>query len=81
MVPILLIVGAALGVGCGLLLAWALRRQSMAAGLGSVIVSFLLISAAAFAVRAIARELVVPFGVITVLAFLGAAVAAALGKR
>ena len=73
--------GIVLGAGCGAALGWALGRQSMAAGLGAVIVSFLAISAALFAVRELARELLVPFGTLTVLAFLAMVVAAGIRRR
>jgi hypothetical protein len=47
----------------------------MAWGFGAVIASFLLISAAILAVRMLARDSMVPFGVLTVLSFLATAAA------
>lgn len=71
-----LAIGIVLGVGCGAAIAWALRRKSMAAGIGAIGVSFLAISGAIVAVRVLAGDAVVPFGVIAVLSFLAVAVAA-----
>ena len=73
-----LVIGIALGAGCGTAIAWALRRESMAVGFGTLIVSFLAISGAIFAVRALAGEMVLPFGTITVLTFLGVVVTACM---
>lgn len=75
----IIILGVILGLACGAAVSWALKRQSMAAGLGAVIAVFLVMSAALFAVRAVARDVLVPFGVLAVLSFLGVAVASALG--
>ena len=75
MATIWLFLGAALGIGCGLLFLVAKRRASMAWGFGAVIASFLLISAAILAVRMLARDSMVPFGVLTVLSFLATAAA------
>lgn len=78
LVPIL---GAALGIGCGSLFLIARRRESMAWGLGSIIVSFLVICAGIFAVRALVPEMMVATGVIMVLAFLVTAMVAVLWRR
>ena len=78
LVPIL---GAALGIGCGSLFLIAKRRESMAWGLGSIIVSFLVICAGIFAVRALLPDMIVATVVIMVLAFLGTSVVAVLLKR
>ncbi|MBQ6522389.1 MAG: hypothetical protein IJI15_06160 [Atopobiaceae bacterium] len=75
------ILGAALGIGCGLLFLLAMKRQSMAWGLGAVIAAFAAISIALLIVRSVAREAVVPFGVPAVLAFLVVAVCAVLARR
>lgn len=65
-----LIAGAALGIGCGLLFLIAKRRESMAWGLGSVIVTFIAISIAIFVVRALAPDVAMPSGVLAVISFL-----------
>ena len=81
MAVLLPIYGAALGVGCGLLFLHAKRRESMAWGLGAIIVSFLLMSAGILAVRMIAPDALIPSGALSVLAFLVTAVIALLHER
>lgn len=78
---LILIMGVALGTGCGLLFMRALRAKSFKAGGIAIFVSFFAISAGIFAARAFAPEVAIPAGVLTVLVFLAFVVVAGIRMR
>lgn len=76
-----ILIDVLLGLACGGGFALALRRGSMLAGLAAVIITFLLASGMFLAVRLLARDRIIGFGLASVLAFLATVVAAVLGRK
>lgn len=65
-----LIAGAALGIGCGLLFRRSARRADLAHGLAVVLASFIVISAAIFAIKMLMPEMTLAFGTLSAMSFL-----------
>lgn len=75
---IAVILGAAVGLCGALPFLIARKRGEVASGLRGVVVSFMLIVGAIFAVRVVQSGILVPFGAATALVFLAASVAFSL---
>lgn len=76
-----ILIGVLLGLACGGAFAFALRRGSMRSGLAAIIITFLLTGGMFLAVRLLARDRIIGFGLAFVLAFLATVVAAVLGRK
>lgn len=76
-----ILIGVLLGLACGGGFARALRRGSMRAGFAAIAITFLLAGGMLLAVRLLARDRIIGFGLASVLTFLATVVAVVLGKK